>query len=62
MNGSVKVTLADVDRFDSFEHIIVDIKMHACKEIITVSTGKWKQDVVIADSTSTAMVTVWEEK
>lgn len=43
-NGSAKVTLADVDRFDSFT---VDIKVRA-KEIVTV----------VADSTSTATVSV----
>ena len=57
---SSKITLDDLDQRRAFERISVDAKVVRVGDPAAVSGGVVKQDVVIADSTSAAKITVWE--
>ena len=44
-----------------FQKITTSVKVIQVSDIVTVTGGKKKQDVTIADNTSTAKVTLWEQ-
>lgn len=59
---SIKTTnLIEITLLINFQKITVDIKVIDVHDPITVNGGKQKQDVIIADATATAKVTLWEK-
>lgn len=59
---STSIHLDDLPTTQEFQKITVDVKVVVVNEPVTVTGGKTKQDLVVADSTSTARLTLWEEK
>ena len=58
--GSPLTQLSDLHTKDEYSKVTVTVKVLKVHEPQTVSTGKMKQDVVIADTTARSQVTLWE--
>lgn len=56
--GMPNITLDQLDTLDKYHK--VSLKIIEVSDPVTVSTGKKKQAITIADATSTAMLTLWE--
>ena len=54
------ITLAELGKIQNFQRINVDVKVLANLEPTIMSRGKKKQDVIVADHSATANLTVWE--
>ena len=57
----ISTTLVELPSIQNFQKIIVDVKVLDAPIPSTVSSGKSKQDVVIADNTATSKVVLWED-
>ena len=55
------ITLLQLSDIQLFQKITTSVKIIQVSDIVTVTGGKKKQDVTIADNTSTAKVTLWEQ-
>ena len=58
--GSLEIKLKELSDQDEYAKVTIKAKVIKANEPQKVGTGKIKQDVTIADSTATAMVTLWE--
>ena len=58
---SGSVTLAEVEDKQPLDMVTVVIKVQSNPDAVEVTGGKRKQDVVVADSTSSMTVVVWED-
>lgn len=62
LDGTPKtITLDELQSKHGYAKVTVDVKVQKSCDPETVRTGKVKQEVYIADSTSTARATLWEE-
>ena len=57
----VLTTLINLPSLLNFQQIVTTIKVIQTPDPMTVTGGKCKQDVIIADDTATAKVTLWEQ-
>jgi len=56
------ITLSQIQHIQKFLKVSTEVKVLVQKrEPIYVSTGKMKQDVIVADHTSTMKVNLWED-
>jgi len=55
------ITLSQIRHIQQFQKVSTEVKVLVKREPIYVSTGKMKQDVIVADHTSTMKVTLWED-
>ena len=55
------MTLHELHTTESNERVTVRVKVLKVGAIETVTTGKMKQDVIIADASGAGTVTLWEE-
>lgn len=55
-----KMKLKDLNSRNTFDKVCVEAKVVRVDESVKVAGGISKQDVVIADSTSVAKITLWE--
>ena len=55
------ITLSQIQHVQQYQKVSTDVKVLVKREPIFVSTGKMKQDVIVADHTSTMKVTLWED-
>ena len=58
--GSKSICLADVPKMNRFDRVTVKIKTIRVEKPEIVGNGKRKQDVVIADSSGSSVLTLWE--
>lgn len=58
---SIPTTLVQLPSIQNFQKVIVDVKVLEAPQPITVSSGKHKQDVIIADHSATSKVVLWED-
>ena len=57
---ALNITLDTLQQRELFQKVTADIKVYEVKDPVTIS-NKSMQDVLIADKSSTARVTLWEE-
>ena len=55
------IKIIDLPSINNFQRVSVDIKVVAINEPLNVAGGKTKQDITVADDTSTARLTLWQE-
>ena len=55
------IQLTDLPRITNFQRVSTNVKVIAINEPLNVSGGKTKQDITVADSTSTSRLTLWQE-
>ena len=58
--GTTKITLDQLDTLDEYDKVSVEPTVIQVSDPVTVSTGKQKQEITIADAISTATLTLWE--
>ena len=58
--GTTKITLDQLDTLDEYDKVSVEAKVIQVSDPVTVSTGKQKQEITIADAISAATLTLWE--
>ena len=58
--GSKEITLEDLDSCSEYEKVTVKVKVNHLDTPVIVSGGKRKQNVIIADTTGSATLTLWE--
>lgn len=56
------ISLDQLPDIQDFQRVSIDIKVAYLYEPLRVTGGKRKQDIVIADSSTTARLTLWEER
>lgn len=59
--GSKTISLSQLPDTEQYDKVNVTVKILEVGSPLTVNTGKQKQDIVIADSSGTATLTVWEK-
>ena len=59
--GSPIVALNELAKYEQYDRVTVTARVIQVKPSLQVNTGKYKQDVIIADSTGHACLTVWED-
>ena len=59
--GSPIVALNELAKYKQYDRVTVTARVIQVKPSLQVNTGKYKQDVIIADSTGHACLTVWED-
>lgn len=60
-NFAVDIMLSGLEKMSNFDVVNVLCKVIVRKDVVTVASGKKKQDILIADLTGGARVTLWEE-
>jgi len=55
------ITLSQTRHIQQFLKVSTEVKVLVKRESIYISTGKMKQDVIVADHTSTMKVNLWED-
>ena len=56
------ITLDQLPNIVPFNNVTVDVQIIAVRLPTNVGNGKVKQDIIIADSTTTSKLTLWEEQ
>ena len=59
--GPAEIDLAQLQSFNNYDRVTVNIKILTITSPTEVSTGKKKQEVTVAESTGVSIVTLWEE-
>ena len=59
--GSKSVSLSDVSKLNRYDRVTVRIQVVKINDPDVVGNGKRKQDVTIADSSSSIILTLWED-
>ena len=59
--GSPMISLDTLPNFNQYDRVTCRAKIIQIKESQSVSTGKLKQEIIIADSTARAALTLWED-
>ena len=59
--GSQEVTIHQLHALEPYERVTLDVRVVRVKPPMTVTGGKQKQQVIIADSSGTTSLTLWEE-
>lgn len=60
-DGPAEINLAQLQSFNDYDRVTVNIKVLTATNPTEVSTGKKKQEVTVADSSGVCIVTLWEE-
>ena len=60
-SASSPTALDTIHKLQNFQNIIVQAKVLTVKEPLEVKPSLLKQDIIVADSTGTARLTVWQE-
>ena len=60
-DGPVSISLAHIDSYNIFDRVTVNVKILSCADPISVSGGKRKQDLKVADNSAACKVILWEE-
>ena len=60
-DGPVSISLAHIDSYNIFDRVTVNVKILSCADPISVSGGKRKQDLKVADNSAACKVVLWEE-
>ena len=59
--GSPMISLDTLPNFNQYDRVTCQAKIIQIKQSQSVSTGKLKQEIIIADSTARAVLTLWED-
>ena len=59
--GSPAVTIAELSTLGEYDRATLQVTAQKVKDPVTVSNGKQKQDIIVADSTGHTTLTLWEE-
>ena len=59
--GSPAVIIAELSTLGEYDRAILQVTAQKVKDPVTVSNGKQKQDIIVADSTGHTTLTLWEE-
>ena len=59
--GSPAVTIAELGTLGEYDRATLQVTAQKVKYPVTVSNGKQKQDIIVADSTGHTTLTLWEE-
>ena len=60
-DGPVRFKIADIDSYNVFDRVSVNVKVISCSDPISVSGSKRKQDLKVADASGVCKVVLWEE-
>lgn len=60
-DGPSTITLGGLESMNAFDRVSTRVKVLKVSDPLSVTGGKKKQDVVVADSTGVGKVTLWEE-
>ena len=58
--GSAEIPLNELQDHDEYDRVTIRAQVMRANEPQKVGMGKLKQEVILADSTATAMITLWE--
>ena len=59
--GSPAVIIAELSTLGEYDRATLQVTAQKVKDPVTVSNGKQKQDIIVADSTGHTTLTLWEE-
>ena len=59
--GSPAVTITELSTLGEYDRATLQVTARKVKDRVTVSNGEQKQEIIVADSTSHTMLTLWEE-
>ena len=59
--GSMTINLNDLPNYDDYDYVTVSVLVVKLHEPKKVGTGQLKQEVLLADATAKAMLTLWED-